>query len=138
MNNENRNIEVDFHTGVMNLGVNHQDINSHNKMGHPHHHHPHHHPHHDLKHHFDKPHHGMECPQMPCPPMDNCNVALPGTACQEIKCPIEKVCQRDIHHQVTHVQPVHTRIINRHIYNHCCVPHFTCSEENVCCHNWMC
>ena len=31
-----------------------------------------------------------------------------------------------------HVCPVHTRIVNNHIYKHTYVPEYTCSEENVC------
>ena len=108
MNNQNRNMEMDFNTGSM-----HVDINSHNQMAH-----------HDLKHHFGGSH------MMPEP--------MPGGCEQVIKCPVEKVCHRDIHHHVKHIQPVHTRVINRHIFNHSCVPHFTCSEENICCHNWHC
>jgi len=84
------------------------------------HHHEKHHGHHHTM------HHGM-----------NCNVNLPGMECEPIvECPQEKICHRQINHQVRHIQPVHTRIINHHIYNHCCTPHFTCSEENVCCHVW--
>ena len=29
-----------------------------------------------------------------------------------------------------HVIPVHTHVINRHIYNHTYKPEYTCSEEN--------
>ena len=31
-----------------------------------------------------------------------------------------------------HVCPIHTRIINHHIYKHTYRPCYTCSEENVC------
>ena len=70
------------------------------------------------------------CYQQPCGPH------IPMEHPPIIKCPIEKVCSKDIHHHVKHIQPIHTRIINRHIYNHCCVPYFTCSEEHIQCHNW--
>ena len=29
----------------------------------------------------------------------------------------------------THVCPIHTHVINRHIYNHSYTPQYTCSEE---------
>lgn len=49
------------------------------------------------------------------------------------ECPCERVCHREICHEVKHVKPVHTRIINHHIYHHTCTPCFTCSEENEIC-----
>ena len=106
MNNQERCYDM----GHQSFGEHHQ-AHQHHKMGHQ-----------NLMHHF---HPGEHChPQM-----------IHGMECQPVvKCPIEKVCHRDIHHKVTHIQPIHTRIINRHIYNHCCVPQFTCSEENICCH----
>lgn len=30
----------------------------------------------------------------------------------------------------THVCPIHTHVVNRHIYNHTYTPQYTCSEEN--------
>ncbi len=48
----------------------------------------------------------------------------------------EGVQQRCIHrtfvHEVPHVCPIHTRIINHHVYRHTYRPMYTCSEENVC------
>jgi len=43
-----------------------------------------------------------------------------------------KVCyvQRNFEHMVPHICPVHTRIINNHIYRHTFTPNYTCSEEN--------
>ena len=32
-----------------------------------------------------------------------------------------------------HVCPIHTHIINKHIYNHSYTPEYTCSEENQVC-----
>jgi len=115
MNNQERCYDMGHHNPGGHI-MSEQQAHHHNKMEH--------HGHQNLMHHF----HGMEhCHHQPqmihgveCPPV--------------VKCPIEKVCHRDIHHKVTHIQPIHTRIVNRHIYNHCCVPHFTCSEENICCH----
>ena len=44
----------------------------------------------------------------------------------------ERQVNRTIIHQVPHVCPIRTRIINHHIYKHTYVPEYTCSEENVC------
>ena len=49
------------------------------------------------------------------------------------ECPCERIENREIHHEVKHIKPVHTRIINHHIYHHTCMPCFTCSEENQIC-----
>lgn len=38
--------------------------------------------------------------------------------------------EKDFYHEVEHVIPVHTHVINRHIYNHTYKPEYTCSEEN--------
>ncbi len=51
-------------------------------------------------------------------------------------CPIQEgVQQKCIHktivHDVPHVCPIHTRIINHHIFRHTYCPQYTCSEENV-------
>ena len=32
--------------------------------------------------------------------------------------------------QVPHICPIHTHVINRHIYNHTYTPEYTTSEEN--------
>ena len=45
--------------------------------------------------------------------------------------PIEKCVQKDYVHEVTHVVPIHTNVVNNHIYKHTYVPEYTCSEENV-------
>ena len=87
-------------------------------------HEAHHHMHQNLMHQL--PHDMMAMP---------CHEPVQAVECGPIiKAPIEKVCHREIHHTVRHIQPIHTRIINRHVYNHCCEPCFTCSEENVVCH----
>lgn len=51
-------------------------------------------------------------------------------------CPVsEGVQQKCIHktivHEVPHVCPIHTRIINHHVFKHTYRPQYTCSEENV-------
>ncbi len=44
----------------------------------------------------------------------------------------ERVVHRTFMHDVPHTCPVHTRIINHHVYRHIYRPVYTCSEENVC------
>ena len=48
-----------------------------------------------------------------------------------IEQPIERCVERNICHKVEHICPIHTRIINNHIYEHTYRPEYTCSEENV-------
>ena len=48
------------------------------------------------------------------------------------ECPQERVCHREFVHNVPHVCPVNTRVINHHVYRHTYTPCYTCSEENVC------
>ena len=43
---------------------------------------------------------------------------------------INKCIQKDFYHEVPHICPIHTHVINRHIYNHTYTPRYTCSEEN--------
>lgn len=43
----------------------------------------------------------------------------------------ERVVHRTFVHEVPHVCPVHTRIINHHVYKHTYRPQYTCSEENT-------
>lgn len=43
--------------------------------------------------------------------------------------PINSCVQRDICHDVKHIVPIHTHMIDRHIYNHTYVPQYTCSRE---------
>lgn len=45
----------------------------------------------------------------------------------------EKQIHRTICHTVPHICPVHTRIINHHVYKHVYTPYYTCSEENEIC-----
>ena len=48
-----------------------------------------------------------------------------------IEQPIERCVERNICHKVEHICPIHTKIINNHIYEHTYRPEYTCSEENV-------
>lgn len=58
----------------------------------------------------------------------------PGMGCAPIvECPCERVCHREICHNVEHIQPINTRIINHHIYRHTYTPCYTCCEENEVC-----
>lgn len=43
--------------------------------------------------------------------------------------PINSCVTKDICHEVKHIIPVHTHMIDRHIYNHTYEPQFTCSHE---------
>lgn len=48
-----------------------------------------------------------------------------------IEQPIERCVERNICHKVEHICPIHTRIINNHIYEHTYRPEYTQSEENT-------
>ncbi len=43
----------------------------------------------------------------------------------------ERVIQRNIVHEVKHVCPMNTKIINNHIFKHTYQPRYTCCEENT-------
>lgn len=43
---------------------------------------------------------------------------------------INKCVEKEFCHEVQHICPIHTHVINRHIYNHTYTPQYTCSEEN--------
>ena len=44
----------------------------------------------------------------------------------------ERVIQRNIVHEVKHICPINTKIINNHIFKHTYQPRYTCCEENTC------
>ncbi len=55
------------------------------------------------------------------------------TGCMEreiVEPTINKCIEKDFYHEVPHVCPIHTHVINRHIYKHTYTPQYTCSEEN--------
>ncbi len=59
---------------------------------------------------------------------------MPGMLMEPIyECPQERVIHREIMHEVPHVCPINTRIVNHHIYRHTYSPCYTCSEENEIC-----
>lgn len=63
----------------------------------------------------------------------SCNT-IPGIVCEPIyECPQERCVHRQIVHEVPHVCPINTRIINHHIYKHTYSPCYTCTEENEIC-----
>ena len=49
------------------------------------------------------------------------------------ECPQERVCHKEIVHEVPHICPINTRIINHHIYRHTYTPCYTSCEENEIC-----
>ena len=44
---------------------------------------------------------------------------------------IERCIERNICHKIEHICPIHTKIINNHIYEHTYRPEYSCSEENI-------
>ena len=48
-----------------------------------------------------------------------------------VETPRERCVYRNIYHEVPHVCPINTKVINNHIYRHTYQPRYTCSEENV-------
>ena len=43
----------------------------------------------------------------------------------------ERVINRTFVHEVPHICPINTRIINNHVYRHTYQPRYTCCEENI-------
>ena len=43
----------------------------------------------------------------------------------------EKCVHRTIMHEVNHVCPIRTKVINHHVYRHTYRPEYSCCEENV-------
>lgn len=63
-------------------------------------------------------------------PMGTMN--MPGCNMPPVQeCPQERVCHREFVHNVPHIVPINTRIINHHVYRHTYTPCYTCCEENV-------
>ena len=50
---------------------------------------------------------------------------------QVVEPTITKCVEQEFYHEVPHVCPINTRIINNHIYRHTYQPRYTCCEENV-------
>ena len=67
--------------------------------------------------------------------MDNMNMGMPMGG--DVMSPIiepgrERVVNRTFVHEVPHICPINTRIINNHVYKHTYQPRYTCCEENTC------
>lgn len=60
-------------------------------------------------------------------PMNNCNC---DQECPIIEPAINQCVERQFCHEVKHICPINTHIINKHIYNHTYTPSYTCTEEN--------
>ena len=44
----------------------------------------------------------------------------------------ERIVNRTIVHEVPHVCPMRTKIVNHHVFKHTYQPSYSCCEENVC------
>lgn len=64
---------------------------------------------------------------MAMPSMMGCNMP------PVYECPQERVCHKEFVHEVPHICPINTRVINHHIYRHTYTPCYTCCEENEVC-----
>lgn len=52
--------------------------------------------------------------------------------CEQVIEPTQTKCiEKEFYHEVPHVCPIHTHVINKHIYTHTYRPAYSCSEENV-------
>ena len=45
----------------------------------------------------------------------------------------ERICHKEFIHEVPHICPINTRVINHHIFRHTFTPCYTCCEENEVC-----
>lgn len=58
---------------------------------------------------------------------------MPGTTqAPIIEAGQERQVHRTIMHEVPHVCPIRTRIINHHVFRHTYQPSYSCCEENTC------
>ena len=72
-------------------------------------------------------------------PNEKTMCGVPGDMCAPIyECPQERCVHRQIIHEVPHIQPINTRVINHHIYRHTYTPCYTCTEENEVCNVNVC
>ncbi len=60
----------------------------------------------------------------------DCGCEKPKMECPIIEPAVNKCIEKDFYYEVPHICPVHTHIINRHIYKHTYTPEYTASEEN--------
>jgi len=73
-----------------------------------------------------------DCRQFPVGPIPPMRAAYPQPPIVER--PLERVVNRCMVHEVPHVCPINTRIINNHIFRHTYRPTYTCCEQNVISH----
>ena len=75
--------------------------------------------------------------------MNNNNMSMPiamdpgmqinGGVSQPIVEPMQqRVINRTIVHEVPHICPMQTKIVNHHVFKHTYQPSYSCCEENVC------
>ena len=64
---------------------------------------------------------------------DNVSCDMPNMCAPIYECPEERCVHKQIIHEVPHIKPINTRIINHHIYRHTYTPCYTCTEENEIC-----
>lgn len=63
---------------------------------------------------------------------NNNNVQMSSNTCCPIKEAMQERCvHRTIYHEVPHVCPIRTRVINHHVYRHTYRPEYSCCEENT-------
>ena len=63
----------------------------------------------------------------------NMNMQTMGSVSSPIIEPMQqRVINRTIMHEVPHICPINTKIVNNHVYRHTYSPRYTCCEENVC------
>ena len=65
-----------------------------------------------------------------------CRCGCNPCACCQMECTVmepvvTKCIEKEFFHEVPHVCPVHTHVVNRHIYRHTYTPQYTTSEEEV-------
>ncbi len=67
-----------------------------------------------------------------CVPRQNMCCPQPAPCMSEpvIEPTITKCIEKEFCHEVPHICPIHTHVINKHIYKHTYTPQYTCSEEN--------
>jgi len=63
---------------------------------------------------------GCGCGCVPC-----------GCECPVMEPVVTKCIEREFCHEVPHICPIHTHVVNKHIYKHTYTPQYTNSEEEV-------
>jgi len=58
-----------------------------------------------------------------------CNQVMPSCPREIVEPVVNKCIEKCCYHEVSHICPIHTHVINKHIYNHTYRPCYTCSEE---------